>query len=275
MHKLLAVCDSKRAILRLSGSVAAEANARDNEGAQLADGLSLASSRLTFMRVDMEPSNYREPPPPKVWALSNGQLIRDADDASALAQAIVDTIRDPLLVLDQNLRVVTANRAFLQTFKMNHKDIQGHPVYGLGDGQWDIPELRLLLEDVGPQHARRIDLSGSRPFAGGNGAGDGGLNVHGGFLASDEARRTSVEKRAWPQGEARFSPFAGMTRIRFSGSPRKSSGFSVPCQDSPEKPAIYARGGSRQGRAGPPARRCRSRVDTAAARAGQSYIDTF
>jgi PAS domain S-box-containing protein len=102
----------------------------------------------------MEPSNYRErPPPANVWALSNGQSIRDADDASALAQAIVDTIRDPLLVLDAKLRVVSANRAFFQTFKMNHKDIQGHPVYGLGDGQWDIPELRLLLEDVGPRHA--------------------------------------------------------------------------------------------------------------------------
>ena len=59
-------------------------------------------------------------------------------------------IRDPLLVLDQNLRVVAANRAFYQTFRMNRPDIRGRPIYGLGDGQWDIPELRLFLEDVGP-----------------------------------------------------------------------------------------------------------------------------
>src|ERR1700720_884311 len=76
----------------------------------------------------------------------------DPDTGHPLAQAIVDTIRDPLLVLDQDLRVVTANRAFYQTFRMNRQDIQGQPVYGLGDGQWDIPELRLLLEDVAPQH---------------------------------------------------------------------------------------------------------------------------
>ena len=102
----------------------------------------------------MEPSNYPERPPPvAVWAFANSQSIRDLDDASALAQAIVDTIRDPLLVLDQNLRVVTANRAFYQTFKLNRQDIHGRPIYGLGDGQWDIPELRLLLEDVGPRHA--------------------------------------------------------------------------------------------------------------------------
>ena len=68
----------------------------------------------------MEPSNYRvRPPPANVWSLTNSQSIRDLDDASALAQAIVDSIRDPLLVLDQNLSVVTANRAFHQMFRMS------------------------------------------------------------------------------------------------------------------------------------------------------------
>jgi two-component sensor histidine kinase len=83
----------------------------------------------------------------------NSQPFIGVDDAYPLAQAIVDTIRDPLLVLDQGLRVVTANRAFHQTFRINRQGIQGRPVYELGDGQWDIPELRLLLEDVAPQHA--------------------------------------------------------------------------------------------------------------------------
>jgi chemotaxis protein methyltransferase CheR len=102
----------------------------------------------------METLNHRErSPSPDALALPDGPLCLDLDDARPLAQAIVDTIRDPLLVLDQNLRVVTASRAFYQTFKMNRQDIQGRPVYGLGDGQWDIPELRLLLEDVAPRHA--------------------------------------------------------------------------------------------------------------------------
>src|SRR5271155_3366556 len=91
------------------------------------------------MRVVMEPSKHRERPRlANIWSLADSRSIKDTDDASALAQAIVDTIRDPLLVLDQNLRVVTANRAFHQMFRMR--------------GQ-DIPELRLLLEDVGPEHA--------------------------------------------------------------------------------------------------------------------------
>ena len=98
----------------------------------------------------MEMSTYEvRSPPGAALASPNGQPFIDLDDAHPLAQAIVDTIRDPLLVLDQDLRIVTANRAFHQTFRMNCQDIQGR---GLGDGQWDIPELRLLLEDVAPQH---------------------------------------------------------------------------------------------------------------------------
>jgi two-component sensor histidine kinase len=77
----------------------------------------------------------------------------DADDGHALAQAVVDTIREPLLVLDKDLLVVTANRSFYLTFHMDRQDVQGRPVYALGDGQWDIPELRSLLGDIAPQHA--------------------------------------------------------------------------------------------------------------------------
>ncbi|HEX3504697.1 MAG TPA: histidine kinase dimerization/phosphoacceptor domain -containing protein [Xanthobacteraceae bacterium] len=79
--------------------------------------------------------------------------IRTIGEMGALAQAIVDTIRDPLLVLDQNLCVVTASRSFYQKFNMGPQNVRGRPLYELGDGQWDIPELRLSLIDVAPQHA--------------------------------------------------------------------------------------------------------------------------
>ena len=74
------------------------------------------------------------------------------EDGRALAQAIVDTIREPLLVLDKDLRVVAASRSFYMTFKMNRQEVQGLPIYTLGNGQWDIPELRLLLDRILPQH---------------------------------------------------------------------------------------------------------------------------
>jgi two-component sensor histidine kinase len=72
-------------------------------------------------------------------------------DAWILAHAIVDTIREPLIVLDQDLRVVAASRSFYLTFKVNADDTQGTLLYDLGDGQWDIPKLRLLLGQIVPE----------------------------------------------------------------------------------------------------------------------------
>jgi len=61
-------------------------------------------------------------------------------DAWILAHAIVDTVREPLIVLDQDLRVVAASRSFYLTFKVAADDTQGKLLYDLGDGQWDIPK---------------------------------------------------------------------------------------------------------------------------------------
>jgi two-component sensor histidine kinase len=89
----------------------------------------------------------------KTSALPDNQPFAEIEDGRALAQAIVDTIREPLLVLDKDLRVVLASRSFYTRFKMDRQDVQGRPVYALGDGQWNIPELRSLLETIVPQHA--------------------------------------------------------------------------------------------------------------------------
>jgi chemotaxis protein methyltransferase CheR len=116
----------------------------------------------------METSNDCRPSLPAGAAatLANSPPLMAIDQARALALAIVDTVRDPLLVLDQDLRVVTANRAFYQTFRMKRQDVEGRPVYGLGDGEWDIPELRLLLEDVTSQHAVMEAYAVERHFSG-------------------------------------------------------------------------------------------------------------
>jgi PAS domain-containing protein len=88
------------------------------------------------------------------------------EDGRALAQAIVDTIREPLLVLNKYLRVVVASRSFHLTFNMHRQDVQGRPVYTLGDGQWDIPELRLLLDRIVPEHAVMETYEVERDFSG-------------------------------------------------------------------------------------------------------------
>src|SRR6478672_1347020 len=72
------------------------------------------------------------------------------EDIETYAQDIVDTVREPLLMLDTNLRVQSANRAFYETFHVSASETEDRLIYQLGNGQWDIPALRTLLEDVIP-----------------------------------------------------------------------------------------------------------------------------
>ncbi|CAN7484626.1 ATP-binding protein [Mesorhizobium amorphae] len=77
--------------------------------------------------------------------------IANIEDAQTLAQAIVNTIVEPFLVLDEQFRVLAASRSFYQTFQVDPAQTRGSLLYALGDGQWDIPALRLLLETIIPE----------------------------------------------------------------------------------------------------------------------------
>ena len=88
----------------------------------------------------------------------------DIEDACALAQAIVDTVREPLVVLDQDLRVSAASRSFYLTFKVRPEDIKGKLLTELGDGEWDVPKLRLLLEKIVPEHGVMEDYEVEHDF---------------------------------------------------------------------------------------------------------------
>lgn len=76
--------------------------------------------------------------------------IPGIENAQTLAEAIVDTIHEPLLVLDDRLRVLAASRAFYEIFKVDSGHTMGCLLYDLGDGQWNIPALRVLLETIIP-----------------------------------------------------------------------------------------------------------------------------
>jgi PAS domain-containing protein len=68
-----------------------------------------------------------------------------------LCADIVATIPQPLIVLDEDLRVRMANQAFYTCFQVIRQDTEGRMIYELGNGQWDIPELHRLLEEILPQ----------------------------------------------------------------------------------------------------------------------------
>jgi chemotaxis protein methyltransferase CheR len=87
-------------------------------------------------------------------------------DACALAQSIVDTVREPVIVLSEGLRVIAASRSFYSAFKVSPEETQGKLLYTLGDGQWDIPKLRVLLEKILPEHGVMEDYEVQHEFPG-------------------------------------------------------------------------------------------------------------
>jgi chemotaxis protein methyltransferase CheR len=88
----------------------------------------------------------------------------NAADACALAQSIVDTVREPVVVLDKGLRVIAASRSFYSAFKVSPEDTQGRLLYALGDGQWNIPKLRVLLDKIIPEHGVMEDYEVEHEF---------------------------------------------------------------------------------------------------------------
>lgn len=75
------------------------------------------------------------------------ELKRIALDYMAV---LVDVAREPFLLLSPDLRVILANQIFYQTFKVSSKQTEGRFIYKLGNGQWNIPELKRLLEEILP-----------------------------------------------------------------------------------------------------------------------------
>jgi PAS domain S-box-containing protein len=67
-----------------------------------------------------------------------------------ISEDIVETIHEPLLVLDSDLKVILANRSFIDSFKVTRKETLGRFIYDIGNKQWDIPNLRELLETILP-----------------------------------------------------------------------------------------------------------------------------
>jgi len=80
------------------------------------------------------------------------------------AQDIVDTVREPLIVLNKYLRVESANRAFFKTFKITPEKTKGELIYNPGNRQWDIPKLRELLEKIIPEKSSFEDYEVEHKF---------------------------------------------------------------------------------------------------------------
>ena len=83
-------------------------------------------------------------------------------------KTVVDVVREPILILDKNFSVMAANESFYRTFQVEPKDTEKRIVYELGNGQWNIPALRKLLEDILPKNTffKGFEVAHEFPFIG-------------------------------------------------------------------------------------------------------------
>lgn len=95
---------------------------------------------------------------------SSAILLDEVRESLKFAKDIMDTVREPFLVLDAKLRVVSANPAFYRTFKVRKKETEGTLIYKLGNSQWNIPKLRTLLEAILPKKSELTDFEVSHCF---------------------------------------------------------------------------------------------------------------
>lgn len=79
--------------------------------------------------------------------------VEDVVVIYAYAEAIVETVREPLIILDGDLRIKTANKSFFDAFKVTKEETYDNLIFNLGNGQWDIPELKKLLKEILPTNS--------------------------------------------------------------------------------------------------------------------------
>ncbi|WP_162183009.1 PAS domain-containing protein [Neosynechococcus sphagnicola] len=86
------------------------------------------------------------------------QSLRLLAAARDYAEAIVETVRHPLIVLDGDFRIQTTNQAFYKLFKLLPQEVENQLLFELGEGEWEIPQLRSLLEDILPHNTHFEDF---------------------------------------------------------------------------------------------------------------------
>ena len=119
------------------------------------------SEELQSLNEELETSKEELQSTNEEIMIVNKELLdrnEQLNSARLYTEGIVNTIRDSLVILDKDLRVKRATGGFFEKFNVSEKETEGHYIYELGNNQWDIPELRELLEKVLPAKKELADV---------------------------------------------------------------------------------------------------------------------
>lgn len=117
----------------------------------------------------MKKNKITEPTEPRKMPTTDADFTNHFWEKSwTYIKTVVDVVREPVLILDKNLSVMTANESFYRLFQVEPKNTENKLVYELGNGQWDIPALRKLLEDILPENTffKGFEVSHKFPIIG-------------------------------------------------------------------------------------------------------------
>ena len=148
-------------------SITEEQEASNEELQSANEELLSGSEELQSLNEELETSKEELQSTNEELTVLNHELVglnEQVTDARNYSESIVATLYQPLLVLDKHLRVKTANKAFYKTFNVNEQETEGVLVYDLGNRQWNIPELRTLLEEILPQKKQITDFEVTHNF---------------------------------------------------------------------------------------------------------------
>ncbi len=149
-------------------SITEEQEAANEELQSANEELLSGSEELQSLNEELETSKEELQSTNEELIVVNQEMIGLNEQITAArdyAEAIILNIREPLLVLDINLRIKTANKAFYKTFRVEEKETENVLIYDLGNKQWDIAELRKLLENILPEKSVFNDFEVTHTFS--------------------------------------------------------------------------------------------------------------
>ncbi len=148
-------------------SITEDQEAANEELQSANEELLSGSEELQSLNEELETSKEELQSTNEELTVINQEMISLNEQIAAArnyAESIVANIREPLLVLDKNLRIKTANKSFYTAFRVDERETEGALIYDLGNKQWDIPELRTLLEKILPEKTVFTDFEVTHAF---------------------------------------------------------------------------------------------------------------
>jgi len=149
------------------GSITQDQEAANEELQSANEEIVSSNEELQNLNEELETSKEEIESTNEELTSSNLELharIQQIEDLNNYHQIILDTVHEPMLVLDKHIRIVSANKSFCKTFHVTERESLGISLYKLGNSQWNIPRLKELLEDIVPKNIRFHDFEVEHTF---------------------------------------------------------------------------------------------------------------